>query len=257
MTDQLETEGQPQPKLDAENTASARTRRKFGQAAWSLRRRLAVAFTVAGVLLVIGCVVGGMALNSMVNAVDLQVNRLDPAASQTGYLFGSLLNEETGVRGFVITRQQAFLMPYRQGLAQSAGYVRSLRGLVAPYPSLRRQLRAAESQAGQWRSDYAVPAIAAAAQHGTASGSLEAKGESEFDRLRADIASLNGGILSERAGARHRGGDHRRRGAHRRGRSRLGRHELLGDPSASGTRPRGTGSGLRRARPSAKGARPA
>jgi signal transduction histidine kinase len=201
VTDQLATEDKQQPDLDAEATVWARTRRTFGQAAWSLRRRLAVAFTVAGALLVIGCVVGGMALNSMVNAVDLQVNRLDPAARQTSYVLGALLNEQTGVRGFVITRQQPFLVPYRQGLAQSAGYLRSLHRLVDPYASLRRQLRTVEIQAGQWRRDYAVPAIAAATQHGQASVSLEAKGESEFDRLRANIVSLNGGILAERASA--------------------------------------------------------
>ncbi len=204
MTDQIAPEGEQQPSLEAKAPVLASTRRNFGQATWSLRRRLAAAFAVAGALLVIGCVVGGMALNSMVNAVDLQVNRLDPAARQTSDLLASMLNEETGVRGFVITRQQAFLTPYREGLAQSAGYFRSLHGLMDPYPSLRRQLRTVQSQAGQWRRDYAIPAIATATQHGQASVLLEAKGKSEFDRLRANIASLNGGILSERASALQR-----------------------------------------------------
>jgi signal transduction histidine kinase len=202
VTDQLTPEGQ-QPDLDAWVTAWAKARRRFGQASWSLRRRLAVAFTVAGTLLVIGCVVGGMALNNMVKAVDYQVNRLDPAARNTGYLFGSLLNEETGVRGFIITRQQTFLVPYDEGLAQSARYVRSLHRLVDPDPSLRHQLRMVESQASQWRRDYAAPAIAAA-QHGQPSLSLETKGKSEFDQLRADIGALNGGILSARASALRR-----------------------------------------------------
>jgi signal transduction histidine kinase len=201
VTDPLATEGHKQSDLDDDGGVWAKTRRTFGRASWSLRRRLAVAFTVAGALLVIGCVAGGMALNSMVSAVDLQVNRLDPAARQTSYLFGSLLNEETGVRGFIITRQQAFLVPYRQGLAQSATCVRSLQRLVHPYSALLRRLRTVESQAGRWRRDYAVPAIAAATQHGQASVALEAKGKSEFDQLRASIASLNGGILSERASA--------------------------------------------------------
>jgi signal transduction histidine kinase len=207
VTDQLTPEGQQQPDLDAWAKAWAKAwaeaRRHFGQAAWSLRRRLAVAFAVGGALLVIGCVVAGMALNNMVKAVDYQVNRLDPAARNTGYLYASLLNEETGVRGFIITRQQTFLMPYRDGLVQSARYVHSLHRLVDPYPLLRRRLRIVESQASRWRSDYAVPAIDAA-QNGQPSLSLEAKGKSEFDELRADIGALNGEILSERASALRR-----------------------------------------------------
>jgi signal transduction histidine kinase len=207
VTDQLTPEGQ-QPGLNVgatlwANTVRAKTRRHFGQAAWSLRRRLAVASAVAGALLVIGCALGGMALNSMVRAVDYQVNRLDPAARNTGYLLSALVNQETGVRGFIITGRQSFLKPYDEGLAQSARYVGSLHKLVAPYPSLRHRLMIVESQASRWRQDYAVPAVAAA-QHGQPTISLEAKGKSEFDQLRANIGALNGGILSERASALRR-----------------------------------------------------
>jgi len=200
VTDQLAPEERQQPDLATEATVLARARRNFGQAAWSMRRRLAVAFTVAGALLVVGCVAGGIALNSMINAVDNQVNRLDPAARETGYLLGSLLNEQTGVRGFIITRQQAYLAPYRDGLAQSARHVRSLHRLLDPHPSLRGRLLTVESLASRWRMDYAIPAIAAA-QHSQTSVSLEAKGNSEFDQLRGSIAALNSGILSERASA--------------------------------------------------------
>jgi signal transduction histidine kinase len=201
--DKFVRDGTQQPGQDADDTVWARTRRHFGQAAWSLRRKLAVAFALAGALLVIGCVAGGAALNSMINAVNHQVNVLDPAARTTGYLSGSLLDQQTGVRGFVITRQQDFLVPYRQGMAQSARYARSLHTLVDPYPSLRGRLLTVESQASQWRTDYAVPAIAAV-RHGQASISLEATGESEFGQLRASIAALNGEILAERASALHR-----------------------------------------------------
>jgi signal transduction histidine kinase len=201
VTDQVTPEVRQQPGLGVAATVWTKARGHFGQGAWSLRRRLAVAFAVAGALFVIGCVVGGMALNSMVKAVDRQVNRLDPAARNTGYLFSSLLNEETGVRGFIITQQQAFLVPYHEGLAESARYVRSLHRLVDPYPSLRHRLMVVESQASRWRTDYAVPAIAAAAQRGQVGVALETKGKSEFDQLRANIGSLNGGIMSERASA--------------------------------------------------------
>jgi len=158
-----------------------------------------VAFVVAGILLAIGCVLGGLALNSMIGALNLQVDRLDPAARETTYLLASLLNEETGVRGFIITNRADFIAPYRQGLVQSAAYERSLFRLVGPYNKLRRDLRTIEHQAAKWRSDYADAAISTAERHGRISVPLEAMGKHDFDLLRGDIAALNAGILSERA----------------------------------------------------------
>jgi signal transduction histidine kinase len=163
-----------------------------------------MAFVVAGILLTIGCVLGGLALNSMIGALSLQVDRLDPAARETSYLLASLLNEETGVRGFIITNRPGFLDPYRQGLIQTAARQRSLRRLVGPYPALLRDLRTVGHQAVKWRSDYAEPAIATAMRHGTIGVPLEAMGKKDFDRLRGDIAALNTGILSERASALRR-----------------------------------------------------
>src|SRR5262249_9477608 len=177
--------------------AWARTRRTFSEGAWSLRRRLALAFVIAGALLLLGALLGGLALNSMVGDVNLQVDRLDPAARNTSYLLASLLNEETGVRGYALTGQQSFLRPYQQGSAQSAGYVRTLQLLIAPYPKLRQQLREVEAQAARWRTDYADPAVAAVNQHHSVSTGLETVGKQDFDRLRSQIAMLNRDLLAE------------------------------------------------------------
>ncbi len=103
MTDQLASSAPTSSDQEAAATVWAKTRHGFSQGTWSLRRRLALAFVVAGVLLPIGSVLGALALNSLVSAVNVQVNRLDPAARNTSYLLASLLNEETGVRGYVLT----------------------------------------------------------------------------------------------------------------------------------------------------------
>jgi signal transduction histidine kinase len=200
QADQAQADQAP-PDQDGPSRIGARARRGVVGRAWSLRRRLAGAFVIAGVLLAIGCVVGGLALNSMIGSLNLQLDRLDPAARQNTYLLASLLDEETGVRGFVITDRADFLEPYRHGLAQTAAYERLLRGLVRPYPALRHDLRTVERQAAKWRIDYAEPAIATAIKHGRVGVPLEAVGKNDFDRLRGNIAALNAGILSERASA--------------------------------------------------------
>jgi signal transduction histidine kinase len=179
----------------------ARTRLSYSEAAWSLRRRLAYVFVVAGALLVLGCVAGGLALNTMVSAVDVQVNQLDPGARNTGYLLVALLNEETGVRGYVLTGHPSFLQPYHLGVAESAYRIRSLHGLIDAYPRLRVRLRAVERQANLWRRQYAETAIAAVRAHRTSSVALEALGKHDFDKLRADISLLRKELMAERSAA--------------------------------------------------------
>lgn len=179
----------------------ARTRLSFSETGWSLRRRLGSAFALAGTLLVLGCVLGGLALNSMVSAVDLQVNRLDPGSRYTVYLLAAELNEETGVRGYIITGQPSFLQPYHQGVGESARRISSLHKLIDAYPRLRFRLRLVERQADRWRTQYAEPAIAGVTAHHTPSPLMEALGKHDFDKLRATVASLRTEILAERSSA--------------------------------------------------------
>lgn len=204
MTDQPAEPASEQPARDSPARVWARTRHNFGESSWSLRRRLGTAFAVAGAVLVIGCVLGGLALNAMISAVNLQVDRLDPAARNTSYLLTSLVDEETGIRGYIITGQQSYLAPYRRGLVQTASHVTALHRLLDPYPALRRRLRTVEGQADLWRAQYADPAVAVIMHHGQVSAAAEATGKTDFDRLRVDIQALNREILAERTAALRR-----------------------------------------------------
>ncbi|MGN6676340.1 MAG: sensor histidine kinase [Streptosporangiaceae bacterium] len=204
MTDQLATSASTPPDQEAAANVWARTRRGIRQGAWSLRRRLALAFVVAGVVVVIGAVLGALALNSLVGAVDVQVNRLDPAARNTSYVLASLLNEETGVRGYVLTHEQSFLEPYHTGVVETTSRIQRLHQLIGPYADLRPRLRAVEAAADRWRSEYAMPAIAAARNGGTPGKALETTGKNTFDEIRTTIGALNHDILRERQAALNR-----------------------------------------------------
>ena len=204
MTDQLATSAPTPSDREAAATVWARTRHGFGQGTWSLRRRLALAFVVAGAVLAIGAVLGALSLNGLVGAVNVQVNQLDPAARNTGYLLASLLNEETGVRGYVLTREQSFLKPYQQGMAETATLITTLHRLIDSYPGLRSELRSVEESVGQWRTQYAEPAIASGKAGGPVSTALESTGKNDFDQIRAKIGVLNSDILAERRDALNR-----------------------------------------------------
>src|SRR5215469_16684225 len=201
---QASSRGLHRPEQDGPARIWARTRHTYSQGTWSLRRRLGYAFAIAAGLLAVGCLLGGLALNSMISAVNLQINRLDPAARDTSSLLSSLLTAENGVRGYIITSRQSFLTPYRTGLAQTAGYLTGLHQLIDPYPGLAGRLSTVETRASAWRTDYAQPAIATVRSKHTVSGPRETTGNQDFASARAAIDSLNSEILAQRNAALRR-----------------------------------------------------
>ncbi len=202
MSDELA--GVPTPPADTPGSSAgaatiwARTRRTVAEGKWSLRRRLAYSFALAGLLLAAGCAIGGFALHSMINAVNLQVNRLDPAASQTSNLLNSVLNEETGVRGYILTGNRSFLQPYYQGVRQQSTQLASLQALVGQDAKLRGDLADVTSNIDAWRAGYANPAMSAVKAHHTPGTSFELAGKSRFNTIRDSVSRLRDGIRSER-----------------------------------------------------------
>ncbi len=198
MTD---SPARPTATTEREAVASiwARTRESVPGRGWSLKRRLGYVFALAATLLVVGCVVGGLALASMIKAVNLQVDRLDPALRYSSYLFNSYINQETGVRGYALAKGQAdFLQPYTQGVASAAHNKKVLHQLVDPYPKLRADLETAITKADQWSSAYAIPAINTVRNHGTVSDATEVTGKNDFDAFRAAVIAFNNEALAER-----------------------------------------------------------
>ena len=179
----------------------ARTRPSVSARTWSLKRRLGYAFAIAALLFVAAGVAFGLGLAGTVNAVNLQIDRLDPALRYSSYLNNALINEETGVRGYALTHQQSFLEPYHSGMASEPGDIATLQNLVAPYPALRADLRTVVDQAGRWQADYAVPALNAAQQHQTLSVASQDAGKLDFDGFRKALARFNKDASAERIAA--------------------------------------------------------
>ena len=182
----------------------ARTRPKVDPRTWSLKRRLAYAFVVAGTLFVLCGAAFGMGLANLVGAVNLQVDRLDPAVKYSSFLYNAMLNEETGVRGYALTNDKSFLEPYNLGVSEATGDAATLHRLVGPYPRLRARLGSALDQAARWRSDYALPAITALDSGKPVPKGSELAGKRDFDALRLAINAFDAEATKERSGALHR-----------------------------------------------------
>jgi len=187
----------------AEPAASswARTRQSLAGRGWSLRRRLTITFAIAGVLFTAFGVTFGLGLASMISAVNLQVNRLDPILRYSSYEYSALINEETGVRGYTITHQKDFLQPYYQGSSEAPVDEAKLRGLAAPYPALRADLKMMLAQADHWHNDFAVPVITAVGHGVTPSVLQEQTGKSEFNAFRTEVKTFDNEAERERLSA--------------------------------------------------------
>ena len=204
MTASADAPGQEAARPDAAASIWARTRAGVSARTWSLRRRLAVAFAVAGLLFVSGGVAFGVGLHAMVSAVNLQVNTLEPAARYSSYLYNSLLNQETGVRGYLITRQVSFLKPYVTGASAEQTDAAALQNLVSPYPVLRADLRVALGLANAWQTSYAAPTVSAVQGNKTVPLASEVAGKHAFDLFRAALQTFNSELARERNAALNR-----------------------------------------------------
>ncbi|MGW0785383.1 sensor histidine kinase [Streptomyces sp. NPDC002913] len=139
------------------------------------------------VLVVCGClVVGGLVLSRISDRTTDLVDRIQPARSSSFQLQNSLLDQETGVRGYALTGDSTFLEPYEAGMrteTERLDRVRALVGDEEPYAEdLERIARASE----QWRALRAEPLIATVRESGptAASSAPILRSKQEFDALR-------------------------------------------------------------------------
>jgi signal transduction histidine kinase len=168
----------------------------------SLGRRLALMFTVGALLAAVSLGLAGWSFTRQVDARNRVVNRLDPAVLEAQILLNAYVDQETGVRGFVLTNQDNFLAPYTQGIATQSTARRRLTELLAPEPASAALLAVVEKRATSWTDEFALPAVAAVrAGHGleySSSAALNTE-KQQFDQIRNAVATLDTALQHARA----------------------------------------------------------
>jgi signal transduction histidine kinase len=166
----------------------------------SIARRLAhmsvgqVLAATIGLLLVLAVVGIGLALlaNARVGRDrDLLLNQVGPSVRSTLELENALVNEETGVRGYILTAHPSFLQPYQSGMQSEAHALANLRArerAVGPVVAAEIDLVRANTQ--RWRSQFVVPALAHARRNAHRSIALDLQGKHLFDAIRTSLARL-------------------------------------------------------------------
>jgi signal transduction histidine kinase len=131
---------------------TAENRRKLAATLWPVRRWMTLIAAASVVLLVAAIVGGALALAHLADARSRLIDRLDPAQTEANQLSAALLNQETGLRGYLLTGRREFLDTYEQGRQQQDQAVAGLRRSGVPDdPQAATDLDAVLRSAGAWQ----------------------------------------------------------------------------------------------------------
>src|SRR5664279_3751216 len=158
----------------------------------TLARRVMIA---SGVLLVAVSTCGVLLVTTATGLRSTQVRQSDvftAARQSTTDLLGAYVDQETGLRGYVITGQPAFLAPYTDAQPRIPAIVSRLHTVTATVPGALTQLVAVQDAYRDW-AGYATEQVARVAAGDPAAAATVAAtgaGKTRFDALRSRVADL-------------------------------------------------------------------
>jgi signal transduction histidine kinase len=169
----------------------------------AMRQQLGWRFSAIAIVILAVTAAGVVAYIHLLDARQNVIDRIDPANLLASQLLTEYVDEETGIRGYVLTGQSLFLQPYQQGLANASTADANLRKLLSPRSRAGIILTTVDQRIAAWHSQFAGPAIAAtkAGDRTFASNSSLNMGKSLFDQVRTTVGSLQNRLGSERRAA--------------------------------------------------------
>ncbi len=163
------------------------------------------ALLVAAVALVLGAVVVAAGFSQLLDARRRIFDVLQPALVQSQRLEASLVGQETGLRGFGLTRDPRLLLPYDAGGADEIKIETRLRELFAHDETSSRLggpvLAALDAAVDRWRTQFAEPLIAHPGS--STAEQVFADAQVAFAAVRSEVAHLQAVVDTARAQSRH------------------------------------------------------
>jgi signal transduction histidine kinase len=159
-----------------------------------------------GTLLVLAAIASALALVAIARLSEHRAFLLDeagPSVRAALELENAFVNEESGIRGYLITVESPFLEPYGKGLAAQADAYATLEAhkerLGAPMPA---QLAAVRAAARRWQHVFVSRALAEPRRVVAHGLPPDARGKRLFDRLRSAMGRLQATLLVKEQRAR-------------------------------------------------------
>ncbi|MFC9824408.1 ATP-binding protein [Streptomyces erythrochromogenes] len=165
----------------------------------SLRFWLTTVLVVLALMVVGAGTLGAALLSHTTTTGNRLVDGILPAQRDALRLETALLDQETGIRGYLLADEPALLEPYERGLPNEAAAAQRL-ATVLDDDGVREDLAAVQEAARIWRDEFAAPAIASV-ENGTAPPSLQA-GKDRFDEVRRRITAQQARLDRIQADAR-------------------------------------------------------
>lgn len=174
--------------------------------AWTLRGRVMALGGVLSLVLAGLAVAGAVIAADSNDRIDTLINKTGPMRTAGQTLDAAYVDQETGVRGYLLSGSTENLAPYERGRAAEAELLAQIERLNRTGRAddlVTRDLALVRQRAGQWRTAVAEPVIAAvrAGGSGPAQSVPAASSTTEFDALRAAVALLQQDIGTVRNAA--------------------------------------------------------
>jgi signal transduction histidine kinase len=159
----------------------------------SLRRSLNTLTVIVAVALVAVALASSIAFVHLTDARRALLDQVDPASLSAGQLLLAYVDEETGIRGFILGRNNAYLQPTEAGLKEQLSATRALNSELQSQPSLLRLAHEAEASGHTWQFSWALPALQATTSGKNTYATPDAleKGRMLLDVTRSDMAALS------------------------------------------------------------------
>jgi signal transduction histidine kinase len=166
---------------------------------WTLGRRITALCAVIAVLLGAIAVTAAVAAASSRAQVKKLINQAGPLRVAAAQLPGFLVDQETGVRGYAMTRTDDSLTPYRNGVARQLRLTADMRELTDDRTVLAL-LASIDARTAGWRARIAEPTLAAVRAGGRAEDMpvMTDAAKAEFDGIRTTVAALQARVNANR-----------------------------------------------------------
>ncbi len=151
-------------------------------------------------LLVLDATAGSLLAAQRAGRQERLDEQLLPARDEVTALLRAYVDQETGVRGFVVTGSEEFLEPYDAGRRDQVRLAGSLQQRLENDAELSARLRDVVRNGEDWTRNAAEPEIASrrAGDVATATSLVTSRtGKVRFDRLRASVAALQEDLNAE------------------------------------------------------------
>jgi CHASE3 domain sensor protein len=105
-------------------------------------------------------------------------------------------DQETGQRGFLLTGDESFLLPYQQGLSSVRELDSAIKARLPHDETVRRDLDGVLAAGARWRTEAAEPQITARRERGTAAiqDPAAVQANALFDQVRSALDRLQGTV---------------------------------------------------------------